>query len=590
MHGKKPTVSSIDGNTMKHTVHLMLALFSCTTTYTAPFNQLFDAANQLFISGNLEDAIKAYAHLLPTYGNKPQVSFNLATAYFHARKHDDALGYYLRTIELDPTHLKALCQLGKLYKNKNNINSSIAAYQQALKLDPGCLAAAVPLARIYEDREQFNEAFTILHAAAELHPDHPVLMLDLINVLIMLNHDADALAWSLRLLNLYPNSTDALYSTAYIYKKISMLDEAMIYYKRIFDIDPQHVEAQFSYALALLITGNKNPKHWADGWHYYETRWKREHQVSMRHYPQPMWDGSDPTGKTIFLWAEQGLGDTFEFMRYAKVLKDRGAARVIMAVQNPLRTIAQLCPYIDEVIGQHDKQPHFDYHAPLLSLPYLTKTTLDTVPHEIPYLYAHPELERNWKDTLAEDHNFKIGICWQGNPNYASPFLRRAVAGKSMSVTQFVPIMEIPGVSVYSLQKISGTDQINEIPQHLPFYVFDENFDQASGRFMDTAAVIKQLDLVITIDTAICHFAGALGVPVWNLLPEPPDWRWMLYCDDTPWYPNMRLFRQPTSGNWDEVIQEVVVELTAYLAGEKPLIYFKNSYAQHLDTKLSTKG
>lgn len=569
---------------MKHTA-LQCALLSFFLLNAENFDQEFDRANQIFISGKFEDAILAYRALVPDHGTVPQVHFNLATAYFHANKRDEAVPHYLQAIELDPHYLKAYCQLGKVYEDKGDTQKAMSYYEKAAEIDPGCLAAVLPLARMHNDNENFEYSLELFYKAVKHHPRNPQLMLDLGNTLTMLNRDHEALAWFLRMVELLPENSCTLYSVAYMLKKLSMIEASLPYYKRVFVIDPNHYEARFGYGLAMLVTAHRNPDNWRTGWHYYESRWKRESGMHLRTYTQPVWDGSDPRGKVFFLWAEQGLGDSFEFIRYARVIKELGAARVIMAVPSPIETIVKLCPYIDEVIGMHETPSYFDVHVPLLSMPYLCKTPLDNVPNEVPYLYADPTLEAEWKRTLAHDRNFKIGICWQGNPNYQTLFLRKAVAAKSMSLEEFIPIMELPGVSVYSLQKMSGTDQINVVPDHLPFYVFEDDFDATSGRFMDTAAVIKNLDLVISIDTSICHFAAALGVPVWNLLPEPPDWRWMLDCDDTPWYPNMRLFRQPTSGDWKSVIDNVVHELKTHFTDQTPLIYFKNSYKNYMHNR-----
>ena len=285
----------------------------------------------------------------------------------------------------------------------------------------------------------------------------------------------------------------------------------------------------------------------------------------MRSYPEPRWDGSDLQGKTILIHAEQGLGDTFQFIRYAKLIKEKNGI-VIAAVQKPLVTLMKNCKYIDRVISLDDTPPHFDVHSPMLSLPYALKTQLETIPCEIPYLYANEKLVTDWKQKLAADKNFKIGICWQGNDNYATPLLRATVAQKSVHPKEFAPICQVPGVSVYSLQKTTGTDQLKDLPDTMRIITFDGDFDQSNGRFMDTAAVIKNLDLVITVDTSISHLASGLGVPTWIMLPNPADWRWMIDRTDSPWYPNVtRLFKQPTPGDWQSMIKEVAVELQKHI-------------------------
>jgi tetratricopeptide (TPR) repeat protein len=574
--------SSIREMRMKHSLY---AYFLCIGTLIGAdtFQEQFDRANQLFIAHDYDGAISAYTDLIATWSHIPQVSFNLATAYFKTRKLDEALRFYRHTLQLDPTHCKALCQLGKIYASKSKFDAARAMYRRALLYAPGYPPATLPLAQLYNEQEEFVQAAELLQNALERTPDYPPFLFALANTLMMLNRYEDAHTLFARLLEKLPNHPDALYGVAYTLKYLGDVHAALPFYRRIFDMEPNHADAQLSYALALLSIGNEHPRNWQEGWKYYETRWKSEQQQPQRKYTQPLWDGSDPHGKTVFLCAEQGLGDSIQFIRFAKLLHDRGA-RIILAAQNPLRTLMTLCPYIDQVIGMNDTPAFFDYHAPLLSLPYLLKTPLDAIAHEIPYVYADADLEARWRLKLAANKTFKIGICWQGNSSYASPFLRMTVSRKSISLKQLYPLMEIPGVSVYSLQKMSGTDQLRDVPSHLTLHTFDDDFDVTAGRFMDTAAVIKQLDLVITVDTSICHLAGALGVPVWTILPEPADWRWMLHCDDTPWYPNMRLFRQHARGDWQTVIDEVITQLHAYLAGYKPLIYHQHSYKKAMHT------
>jgi hypothetical protein len=209
----------------------------------------------------------------------------------------------------------------------------------------------------------------------------------------------------------------------------------------------------------------------------------------------------------------------------------------------------------------HDAPEHFDFHAPLVSLPYILHTTEETIPTKIPYLFPDSAFELYWRHQLAQDKKLKVGICWQGNKGYRTAFLRAAVAAKSVSIQTFAPLAELPGISLYNLQKINGEEQLQELDDTFALHIFEGNFDELHGRFMDTAAVIKNLDLVITIDTSIAHLAAGLGTKTWVLIPEPPDWRWMIDRTDTPWYPNMRLFRQHAQGDWDTVIQDIIKAL-----------------------------
>ena len=283
---------------------------------------------------------------------------------------------------------------------------------------------------------------------------------------------------------------------------------------------------------------------------------------------KPLWDGSSLDNKTILLHAEQGLGDTFQFVRYAQILKQRYAVKIILASQDPLIHLLRLCPYLDQVVSLFERLPHHDVQVPLMSVPFILKTRLDSVPTPIPYLYSDTNLTRDFKNKL-HGSAFKIGICWQGNSNYSTHFLRTAVAAKSVQLQQFLPLLNLDNVMVYNLQKMTGEEQTDAIRNYKSFICFDKDFDGSHGRFMDTAAVMRNLDLMITVDTSIAHLAGGLGIPTWVLLPEPADWRWMINRTDTPWYPTMRLFRQPKTGDWESVIAEIVRELKKLMSSHQ---------------------
>jgi hypothetical protein len=280
----------------------------------------------------------------------------------------------------------------------------------------------------------------------------------------------------------------------------------------------------------------------------------------------PAWDGSPLNGKKIYVYAEQGLGDTFQFARYLKILKEQGAY-VIFAPQAALKEFAKQIPYVDEIVLSHNAALLCDYHAPLMSLPLLCNTTLETIPADIPYLRASPALVELWKpifDALPRDL-YRVGICWHGNSQYKELSLRRAVTQKSCPLSLFAELATVPNVQLFSLQKVSGMHEIAELDDAGFLTIFSDDIDTINGRFMDTAAIITQLDLVVTVDTAIAHLAAALGIETWVLLPEPADWRWMLTRTDSPWYPTMRLFRQTTRGDWEGLMREVTVALAARL-------------------------
>lgn len=219
---------------------------------------------------------------------------------------------------------------------------------------------------------------------------------------------------------------------------------------------------------------------------------------------------------------------------------------------------------IDHVIPRGEPLIDFDVQVPLMSLPGIFKTTQNSVPNDIPYLHANPNLVTFWKDKLVQlgaEKTFNIGICWQGNTTYRTQALKHAIQAKSLRLDAFKPIANIPGVSLFSLQKINGLEQIESVQDKFVIHTFDVDFDETHGRFMDTAALMKNLNLIITIDTSIAHVAGGLGIPTLLMLPNPADWRWIINRTDTPWYPEMKLFKQPTPGDWKSVIESI----TSYL-------------------------
>jgi hypothetical protein len=263
--------------------------------------------------------------------------------------------------------------------------------------------------------------------------------------------------------------------------------------------------------------------------------------------------------RTILLHAEQGLGDTIQFVRYAPLVKARGG-RVLVECRRPLLGLLKTCPGIDRLVVAGDPLPAFDVHAPLLSLPGILGTVLEAIPCSIPYLTADPALVAQWRDKLAALDGVRVGIAWQGNPQYLMDRQR------SIPLAQFAPLADLPGVRLISLQKGPGAEQIGQLQGRFPVVDWTADLDERSGPFMDTAAILANLDLVILSDSVLAHLAGALGVTVWMAVPKLPDWRWLLDGEDSPWYPTMRLFRQQAWGNWPDVFQQMRSALTERIA------------------------
>ena len=268
-------------------------------------------------------------------------------------------------------------------------------------------------------------------------------------------------------------------------------------------------------------------------------------------------------GKTVLIKGEGGMGDVFFWMRYIKVLKEKErGVKIIFQVRNALVPIISLCPYVDKVISKKESAPSSDFEFFVGYLYKFYKTNVDTIPAPVGYVHAYPQLVEQWKKYLSRDKKIKIGICWDPQ-SYVNPKTKKRIKNnRSMPLFYFYPLSKIEHISLYSLQRKNGMDQLASMPRDFRIHVFDENFDRSSGSFMDSAAVMKNLDLIITVDTSVAHLAGALGVPVWMITPYVSDMRWFINRSDCPWYPTMRLFRQKEEGNWESAIQEILRELT----------------------------
>lgn len=388
-----------------------------------------------------------------------------------------------------------------------------------------------------------------------------------------LNRFDEALAVYNQVLVHDPSSPAVLYDIGVILKLSGRIDAARETFQQAMDQAKYlNAKCRFSHGVSCLTQG-KTDTDWLTGWEDYEWRWESVPCPREQFGDKPLWDGSDLQGKTILLIDEQGLGDTMQFIRYAQRLK-RGGATVILLCNPVLKTFLQTAAdYLDYVITDGDVFPPFDVQMNLLSLPYFFKTVEKTIPVDIPYLKADPELVSFWQKKLSADKYVKIGLCWQGNPKCSTQVTRQIVPARSIVLKQLLSQLSIvPNCSFYSLQKIDGQEQLEEL-QSANITHFSSDFDDVHGRFMDSAALMMNLDLVITIDTSIAHLAGALGVPVWILLPNPGDWRWMIDRLDTPWYPQARLFRQEQVGDWSQVLTLVAQELQNFVEARRNLSF-----------------
>lgn len=352
---------------------------------------------------------------------------------------------------------------------------------------------------------------------------------------------ADAEAEFEKVLSLNPDYPKAHHNLGNTFLKQNQVDEAITSYKQALAYQANYKIVEFHLANALLLKGD-----FQSGWPLYEFREEAKlTKDERREFPRPMWDASPLGDKTILLHSEQGIGDTIQFVRYARIVAGYGG-RVVLECQATCKKLMETIPEISAVFEKEEELPDFDVHAPLMSLPYLFGTTLETIPCDIPYIRP-PEAQAVPDEFHSAEGTLKVGLVWAGNPEHPND------KNRSISLEKFEQILDTNKIRFFSLQVGKRNTDIKRLQ-------FQDTLKNLGGELIDfstTAAVMAHLDLIISVDTAPAHLAGAMGKAVWTLLPYAPDWRWMLNRSDSPWYPTMKLFRQKEVGDWDDVLFEV---------------------------------
>ncbi len=490
--------------------------------------------------GRLDESVACFRQAIALWPEYGDVHSNLGNVLSFLGRVDEAVAAYEAALRLRPDDPIVLNNLSNALRLLGRLEESAAAARKAVALRADYADAHNNLGATLLMQGQAAEAADCFREALRLRPGLAEAHGNLMEAVRRLGRPQEAVARP----GPGQESPEALNNQGNALKDQGRLDEAIACYRRALRHWPDYPELHYNLSLALLVQGN-----FAEGWPEYEWRW-RWHPELVRPFRQPPWDGTPLDGRTILLYAEQGLGDTIQFLRYAALVKERGGT-VVLECQEVLLALAATCPGIDRLVAAGSELPAFDTHAPLLSLPRIFRTTLETVPARVPYLSADPGPVERWREALAAVEGFKIGIAWQGNPG--NPNDQR----RSIPLTGFEPLARLEGVRLLSLQKGRGAQQLAELAGRFPVTDLADRQPGDIDPFVNTAAVMKNLDLVVTVDTAVAHLAGALGVPVWVLLPHVPDWRWLLEREESPWYPTMRLFRQKEAGNWAEVFGRV---------------------------------
>ena len=517
------------------------------------FPDQFDALHLLGLaklqSGKAGEAQRLIAAALKVAPQSADAHANMGLVLGALKRPTDALASFDRALALDPGHLEASANRGNVLLDLARNDEALACFDQVLTREPRHLPSRVNRGNALLALGRAEEAIPEYDAALALSPSDLRALLNRASALQRLGRNADALAGFDRVLALVPAYPEALNGRGLALQALGRHEDALESYAKAVTLNKDYVEAHFNEALALLTLGNY-PRGFAE----YEWRLRRP-GLTRRSFGKPLWLGEYPLGrKTILLHAEQGLGDTIMLVRYA-ILLARGGANVVLETQGELKDLLTQLDGITVVV-RGDPLPAYDVHCPLGSLPLAFRTEPTTVPAEIPYLSASEAHLARWQPRLAALAGKRVGLAWAGNPTHAND------RNRSVALARFAPLLSTPGVTFVGLQRDIADHEGDVARVGMNLVSFGPDF----GDFSDTSAVVSSCDLVISVDTAVAHLAAAMGRPTFVLVPFWPDWRWTLSGERSPWYPQVRLFRQARDGDWDSVIARVAAEMTATLA------------------------
>jgi hypothetical protein len=443
----------------------------------------------------------------------------------------------------------------KLHQQKRLLEAE-RVYRQVLEIAPNDANAWCYLGMVLNDRRQYQDAVSAYERSLSIQPVFPVALNNMGNSLRYIGDIQRADDCFQKAIDLKPDYFNAFKNRGTLHAWTGNHDLALGYYSMALAINPKDAELHRNIGVIYLLLGN-----FEEGWPEYRWRW----QVGDLHRvgTSPVWDGSDLAGKSILLTAEQGLGDTLQFVRFARLLREKGAGTLFHCPPELLALLQQSGSIGPVFPNNLPLQQQFDWQCSLLDVADQLNIDVNSIPCEDRYLQPSINLINFWKKQIhSQKRSMNIGIAWQGNPDHQADQFR------SFALSYFEPLSRINDVRLFSLQRRHGLDQLSAWKGD-SIVQFDQNLDTSSGAFMDTAAIVSQLDLVITCDSAVAHLSGALGIPTWILLNYIPDWRWLLDRQDSPWYPQVRLFRQPTTGDWHSVFGQVSMALEQLMASRQ---------------------
>ena len=514
--------------------------------------------------GKTQKAIDAYRRAISLKPDYAEAYANMADTLQSQGQYPAAVENCKKAIQLQPALAEAYYNMANILRQQDRHVEAVENYQRVIRIRPDFAMAYGNLAVTLKEQGRDAEAIESYKQAIRLMPADATLRHDLGIVLKDCGRYDEATENYKQAIRLDPDYAQAYNSLGVAMKECNRCTEAIENYEQAIRLKPDYADAHWNRSLALLLSARLS-----EGWKEYQRRYDDLNTTDSPHYSQKtLWDGSSFDGKTLLVRYQQGLGDNIQFVRYLPMVKERGGT-VIYETKKPLTDLLRPLDGIDELVAAASNgkpAASFDLHISLMDLPRVFGATIETIPSNVPYLYADPAKAQAWRNRIVQK-NLTVGIVWAGAAAH------RNDRNRSCTLADFAPLAEIDGIQLYGLQKGNPSKQADKSSARIIAANLGEEFED----FTDTAAAIGNMDLVVSVDTAVLHLAGAMGKPTWALLPFAPDWRWMLERQDSPWYPTMRLFRQKSPGCWPDVFADVKKELQTMADKQKVTNKYPNN-------------
>ena len=522
----------------------------------ARLTQLLTQAVVYQNKGDIANAKEAYQQVVKIQPGNFECWHILGIFEYQNNNFEEALKIFKKVVSIQPRFAPVHSNMGLVLQELKRYDEAVTSYDKALELDITLFAAHNNRGNVYKDLGEFERALASYQAAIVCVPDYPEGLYNIAEIYKILHQWDNSLSYYNRAIYSRNHYAEALNNRGLILQFLNRVDEAIQSFDKTLEIWPDYAPAHSNKSLALLLLG-----HYRAGWEEHEWRWRMKEFTSVqRNFKQPQWvgqgmqgdSGDSLRGKTIFIHCEQGIGDTLQFCRYLPYVLESGA-QVLFEVQGVVHTLMQQIIDPAFLLKQGDPIPDFDFHCPLISLPYALRDRLEQIPVKQGYLKSDSNRREKWQNKLGVKLKPRIAIVWSGNIHHHNDAFR------SLPIQTLLPyLLEIgKNFELVYLQKEYRVGELGLLAQ-IPGF---QNWSDSIEDFEDTAAICDLVDLVITVDTSVTHISGALGRATWLMLPFAPDWRWLMDRVDSPWYPSLKLYRQQAISDWNSVLDPIALDL-----------------------------